>query len=82
MALTDINYGNRGWKAIEQHLFRKLHSVNKRTKSLNQSLPGKYKNRTYFVTVRLSQHIVICINIMSCPRYKIINYWKGCYFYL
>ena len=37
----NINYGNRGWKSVEQHILQKIHAENRRTKASNQCLPGK-----------------------------------------
>ena len=36
----DINYSTRGWRALEQHLQKKLHIDNKRIKASNQCLSG------------------------------------------
>ena len=36
----DVNYGSRGWKAIEQHCRKDKHREEKKTRETNFSLPG------------------------------------------
>ena len=36
----DVNYGSRGWKAIEQHCQKDKHREEKKTRETNFSLPG------------------------------------------
>lgn len=38
----NISYSTSGWKALQQHILKKVHIENKKIKATNQSLSGKH----------------------------------------